>query len=177
MLGLIYQHHRVLVKPNVRTVLTPERIFLAHYDRMVHLLFLRQSARLGFLDREHHHIAYTRIPPARPPEHFENAPRLPSGVVGNIHNSARLKHDSLDNDKMFVARERTTFSYLHSFADLSSITRIVRFDARRAPHILAVFGMLHQPLHCNHNRIPHFVGYHRAHQYAPLFFYCVFHGV
>src|SRR3989344_399993 len=89
---LLDEHDRILIKTDIRTILSCEGFRLTHHDRAIDLLFFHGLARLGGLDRNDHDVANARITTLAAARHLEDTRNLAAGIISYSDDGLRLQH-------------------------------------------------------------------------------------
>src|SRR6266404_4914786 len=175
---IVDQHRGIVVKPDVRAILAPPLFPHAHHNSFHYASLFYLAFRCRFLHRGGDDVAEARLQ-SRVAAHRHDAGQLArAGIVGHRQPGSHLNHWSAPLS--FLLGRRVTRQHFfqppalqlrkrprgydtHRVAGLGLAILVVRVKLLRDAHHAAVLGVLHQPLHLNHDcflhlRAGHFAG-------------------
>src|SRR5713226_2527897 len=174
---IVDQNRGVVVKPDVRAILAPPLFSHPHHHRFHYGSFFDLAFRCRFLYRGGNHVAKARFQP-RIAAHRHDAGQLArAGIVGHRQPGSHLNHWSAPlsfllgrrvtrqhffQPPALQLRKRPRSHDAHRVAGLGLAIFVVRVELFRNAHHAAVLGVLHQPLHLDHNRLFHLRAGHFA---------------
>src|SRR5208337_2213152 len=180
--GIVDEHRGVVIEADVRAVLAAVFLAHAHDDALHNLAFLDLAFRRRFLHRRGDDVTQPGLQ-SRVATEGENAHELPrSGIVGHrqpgshhYHVCApvpllrrRLAGQHFLQTPALEARERPGGHDGYGVALLGFALFIVRVELLRDAHHAAILGVLHQPLHLDHDRFFHLRAGYLADEFGPL---------
>src|SRR5467141_225771 len=174
---IIDQHRGVVVEPDVRAILAPPFFPHPHHNRLHNSSLFDLAFRCCFLYRGGDDVAEARLQ-SRVAAHRHDAGQLArAGIVGHRQPGSHLNHWSAPLSLLrgrrvprqhflqppaLQLRKRPRGHDAHRVAGFRLAIFVVRVELFRDAHHAAVLGVLHQPLHLNHNGLFHLRAGHFA---------------
>src|SRR5467141_815713 len=174
---IVDQHRGVVVEPDVRAILAPPFFPHPHHNRLHYASLFDLAFRCCFLYRGGDDVAEARLQ-SRVAAYRHDAGQLArAGIVGHRQPGSHLNHWSAPLSLLrgrrvprqhflqppaLQLRKRPRSHDAHGVAGFRLAIFVVRVELFRDAHHAAVLGMLHQPLHLDHNGLFHLRASHFA---------------
>src|SRR5467141_2482597 len=169
---IVNKHRGVVVEPDVRAILAPPFFPHAHHNCLNNCSLFDLAFRCCFLYRGGDDVAKARLQ-SRVTAHRHDAGQLArAGIVGHRQPGSHLNHWSaplsllrsrrVPRQHFLQLRKRPRSHDAHRVAGFRLAIFVVRVKLFRDAHHAAVLGVLHQPLHLNHNGLFHLRAGHFA---------------
>src|SRR5258708_963973 len=180
---VIDQHRRVVIKPDVRSILTPPLFPHPHHHRFHYPSLFDLAFRCRFLYRGGNHVPEAGLQPCIAAHRHDAGQLARAGIVGHRQPGAHLNHWSAPlsfllgrrvprqhflQPPALQLRKRPRGHDAHRVAGLGLAIFVVRVKLFRDAHHAAVLAVLHQPLHLNHYVLFHLRAGHLAGEHGAL---------
>src|SRR5712664_3349118 len=180
---IVNQHRGVVVEPDVRAILAPPFFPHPHHNCLHYGSFFNLAFRCCFFYRGGDDVAEARLQ-SRVAAHRHDAGQLArAGIVGHRQPGSHLNHWSAPlsllrgrrvprqhflQSPALQLRKRPRRHDAYRVAGFRLAILVVRVKLFRDAHHAAVLGVLHEPLHLNHNSLFHLRAGHFAGEYGAL---------
>src|SRR5712664_2921778 len=167
---IVDQHCGVVIKPDVRAILAPPFFPHPHHNGLHYASLFHLAFRRGFLHRGGDDVAKAGFEPCVAAHRHDARQLARSGIVGHRQPGSHLNHGSAPLSLLLgrrvprqhflqppalQLRKRPRGHDAHRVAGFRLAILVVRVKLFRDAHHPAVLGVLHEPLHLNHNSLFH----------------------
>src|SRR6185436_1990160 len=161
-------HHRVVVEPDVRAVLSASLLGGPNDDGLDDLTLLDPAAGQGVLDGADDHVTHVRVPTAAAAENADHEDLLGPGVVRHLAARFLLDHllgplHDLDDPPALALGGPPRLHQPNGVADVRVVRLVVRGELVRTRDGLLVQRVSHVPVDPDEHGLVHLVGHDDAH--------------